>query len=138
MVQEEVSLPPSVSSFYLYNALNVHTFSCCVVNKTDKPRIAELRLLKTGSGDRINVISSLASKWKDFGLLFDFDEDGTELDNIEADHKLEGPRARCQKLFQYWLKGRGKRQPATWEVLITLLKDADEQSLSTQIEEALH
>ena len=108
----------------------------CIVCKKDKLRLADLRLLETSGGHKIKIIDSLAAKWKYFGTLFNFDDSGRELDNIEAHHKSEGPTACCQEMFQQWLNGKGM-QPATWEVLIKLLKDSDEETLAVDIERAL-
>ena len=74
-------------------------------------------------GENVSVLKSIAPQWKNFGLLFDFDEAGETLDRIECEMIHSGPVACCHKMFQHWLDGNGSCQPATWGTLITLLKD---------------
>ena len=41
---------------------------------------------------------------------------------------MKGLVACCQKMFVYWLQGKGRE--ATWEVLIELLDDIDQAELT--------
>ena len=74
----------------------------------------------------------MAPVWKDLGDLLDFDDDGTELDIIDKQHRLD-PKACCRAMFQHWLKGNGKT-PHTWRTIVKLIKDADRETLADEIE----
>ena len=80
----------------------------------------------------MKIISTIAAKWEKFGILLDFDETGRILDRIAKDHPSDAERC-CTQMMKEWLEGRG-RQPATWATLIDLLKDADINDLTQQLE----
>ena len=87
------------------------------------------------SGDKkIQIIRTLAPDWNELGILLDFDQDGTELDNIEKLYSTD--KARCKAMFQHWLKGNGVR-PCSWRKLIQLLEDCDQETLAKEIQDAL-
>jgi len=100
------------------------------------PRLAQLKLMKTSTGEKVEIIKALAPKWYDFGDYLDFDPTGEKLDEIKAEGLLEGPTICCRNMFQHWLKGNG-RQPPTWEALIELLEDFEQPMLVRQIKCAL-
>lgn len=100
-----------------------------------KPRLAQLTLLKTTEGQKVQIIQDVAPKWKDFGISLDFDPDGRTLDLIEAEQKINGPVACCRAMFQHWLAGNGA--PATWDTLMELLQDAEQSHLAQQIKAVL-
>ena len=104
---------------------------CSYLFSADKPRLAELTMLKTTEGQKVNIIRDLAPNWKHFGIYLDFDPDGQTLNLIEAEQKMNGPVACCQAMFQHWLAGNGV--PATWGTLIELLQDAEQSHLAEQI-----
>ena len=101
----------------------------------NKPRLAQLMMLKTTEGQKVQIIRDLAPKWKDFAIYLDFDPDGQTLNLIEAEQKMNGPVACCQAMFQHWLAGNGV--PATWGTLIELLQDAEQSHLAEQIKGVL-
>ena len=80
-----------------------------------KPKLSELCSLKCRDGSNIEIITSIAPMWKDFGVLLEFDDDGTKLNLIEANQRVNGPAACCTEMFQTWVKGAG-RQPASWDL----------------------
>lgn len=84
----------------------------------------------------MEIIKSVAPKWKEFGLLLDFDPTGSELDIIDGDHGREGCQECCTSMFSLWLQGRGK-QPATWETLLELLQNFHRHSLVKEIRSAI-
>ena len=49
-----------------------------------KPKLSELCSLKCHDGAKIEIITSIAPTWKDFGVLLEFDDDGRKLDLTEA------------------------------------------------------
>ena len=83
----------------------------------------------------MDIIKSIAPRWKQAGVYLDFDPDGNELDLIEADHKLYGSIICCQEMFKRWLAGGGV--PATWGNLIEVLEDSQETHLVEQVKNAL-
>ena len=100
------------------------------------PRLAQLKLMKTSTGEKVEVIKALAPNWYDFGVYLDFDPTAEKLDEIKAEGLLEGPTICCRNMFKHWLKGNG-RQPPTWEALIELLEDFEQPMLVRQIKCAL-
>ena len=93
-------------------------------------------MLKTSSGERIEIIKSLAPNWKEFGVLLNFDEMGSQLSLIEAQHGKNNPQACCRDMMIHWLHGNGE-QPTTWRTLLGLLKDGERDYLALQIEKFL-
>lgn len=69
-------------------------------------------------------------------MLLDFDATGNALDIIERDHKIYGCIECCKGMFALWLQGKG-RQPATWTVLLELLKDFKQTGLVDEVQSAL-
>ena len=98
--------------------------------------MAQLKIMKSKTGEKIKIIESVAPQWKELGDLLDFDPEGRTLELIEANNQLKGPVACCREMFVTWLKGKGRE--ATWEVLIELLDDSDQSELAKKIKSALH
>ena len=92
-------------------------------------------MMKTATGEIVNVIEAVAPVWKNLGYLLDFDPSGQKLDLIKTDHQAEGAVVCCQEMFKYWLAGNGK--PATWGTLIELLGYCGKGQLAEQIKSAL-
>ena len=101
-----------------------------------KPTLAQLKIMKTTTGENIKIIESVAPQWKELGDLLDFDPDGRTLKLIEANNQLRGHVACCREMFVTWLQGKGRE--ATWEVLIELLDDIDHSELAKTVTTALH
>ena len=99
-----------------------------------KPTLAQLKIMKTATGEKIKIIESVAPKWKELGDLLDFDPEGRTLELIEAKEQKD-PVACCREMFVTWLKGKGRE--ATWEVLIELLDDIDQAELAKQVKTAV-
>ena len=100
------------------------------------PTLTQLLLLTTPGGKKIHIIKRIAPVWKTLGVLLDFDDDGTELDIIDKGHPSD-PIACCRVMFQhYWLKGNGKA-PCTWQTLVNLIKEADQETLADEIKTSL-
>ena len=100
-----------------------------------KPTLAQLKIMKTATGEKIKIIESVAPQWKELGDLLDFDPEGRTLELIEANNQQKGPVACCREMFVYWLKGNGRE--ATWEVLIELLDDSDQSELARIVKTVL-
>ena len=100
-----------------------------------KPTLAQLQLMKTASGERVKIINTVTPRWTSIGIQLNFDPDGQMLRLIEAEHKIKGEVACCERMFMHWLAGNGK--PATWGTLIELLEDLDYNHLAQQIKVAL-
>ena len=98
--------------------------------------MAQLKILKTATGEKIKIIESVAPQWKELGDLLDFDPVGRTLELIEANHQQKGHVACCREMFVTWLKGKGRE--ATWEVLIELLEDINQSELATKVETAFY
>ena len=95
----------------------------------------QLTLLKSSCGHKVEIIKTIASKWKKFGIHFDFDEQGHILDTI-AEKYPRDPIGCCTEMMKTWLEGRG-RQPVTWATLTELLKDNEYNDLAQQLEDVV-
>ena len=95
-----------------------------------KPTLAQLKVMKTATGEKIKIIESVAPQWKELGDLLDFDPEGRTLELIEANQQKDHV-ACCREMFVYWLRGKGRE--ATWEVLIELLDDIDQSELAKKV-----
>ena len=100
-----------------------------------KPTLAQLTTMKTSKGEKINIIESVAPKWKALGSLLEFDCYGRTLELIEFDYQQKGHSTCCREMLIKWLQGKGRE--ATWETLIELLNDIDQSELAKQIKTAL-
>ena len=100
-----------------------------------KPTLAQLKIMKTATGEKIKVIESVAPQWKQLGALLDFDPEGRTLELIKANNQQKGHVACCHEMFVYWLKGKGRE--ATWEVLIECLKDIEQLELARKVKKVL-
>ena len=92
-------------------------------------------MMKTASGEIVNIIEAVAPVWKRLGYLLDFDPNGQKLDLIKTNHQAEGAEVCCEEMFKHWLAGNGK--PATWGTLIELLEYCGKSQLAEQIKSAL-
>ena len=99
-----------------------------------KPKLAQLKIMKTATREKIKIIESVAPHWKELGDLLDFDSEGRTLELIEANQQKDH-LACCREMFVYWLKGKGRE--ATWGVLIELLDDIDQSELARKVKTAL-
>ena len=94
----------------------------------------KLKLLKGPGDQKVNIVASVAEKWKDIGFQLDFDDTGQQLDAIETCCKND-PLSCCHAMFQHWLKGNGVDR--TWGTLIAILKDCELGTLADQVWMAL-
>ena len=112
-----------------------HTQMYTFMHTDQKPTLLQLKLLKSPSGERVEIIASIATNWMTFGIHLDFDETGHTLNHIAQTHKRQAMEC-CTHMMREWLEGRG-RQPATWAMLIEMLKDARFNYLAHQVERIL-
>ncbi len=75
-----------------------------------------------GQCGRIDILQKIGTKYSDFGNALLNDDSGTEVSIIEED--LGDPIEITRCIFWKWQEGQG-RQPATWEVLIGVLRECD-------------
>ena len=96
-----------------------------------KPSIAQLLILKTAKGNKLEIIKSMTPKWIMLGLQMDFDGAYETIQLIEAEYRSQF--VCCQEIFKRWLKSPN----ATWENLIEILCDCECEFLAAEIEDAL-
>ena len=96
------------------------------------PRLAQLRVMRTADGQKIEIVKTVATKWRDVGVLLDFDAKGDTLDRIKADWVHEGVESCSQSMFQHWLQENGVR-PASWTTLLVILEDSRFVSLAADV-----
>ena len=115
----------------------MHVLMCAVCLTSlagKKPTLAQLKIMKTATGEKIKIIESVAPQWKELGDLLDFDPEGQTLELIEANQQKDH-LACCREIFVYWLKGKGR--DATWGVLFELLDDIEQSELVGKVKTAL-
>ena len=95
-----------------------------------KPSIAQLLILKTAKGNKLEIIKSMTPRWQPLGYLMNFDAHET-VELIAAEHQSKF--VCCQEIFKRWLKS----PDATWENLVELLRDCEHTLLAEQIKDAL-
>ena len=98
------------------------------------PSIKKLTVLREPGGQKVEIVASVAGKWKEVGVLLDFDDTGQHLDTIETGNEKD-PLACCHAMFRHWLKGNGVDQ--TWGELIQILKDCKLGTLADNVEKVL-
>ena len=79
------------------------------------------------------MIKRVASRWKEFGLLLEFDDNGETLAAIEKKY-VRDPDDCCQEMMRKWVDGEGTKQPVTRELLVELLQDCRLSALAEQVE----
>ena len=107
--------------------------TCTSITLSSVPRLSQLKLLHTHDGNKIEIINTIATHWKDIGDLLDFDISGTMLERIEANEGSRGVESCCRSMFQHWLKGNGVA-PVSWDTLLRILKNTCFSRLATQLE----
>ena len=91
--------------------------------------------MKGAGGKELNIIDYTASRWTDIAIAMDFDDTGHTQKTIQDDYN--NVTKRCNATFGMWLEGQGRRQPATWSMLIQILKECKLNALAVDIEEML-
>ncbi|CAI8022598.1 hypothetical protein GBAR_LOCUS13255 [Geodia barretti] len=100
------------------------------------PSLRDLTVFKTRSGEKIEIIKSLAPEWKSFGVHLNFDDMGSQLSLIEAQHGQSNPQSCCRDMMIHWLLGNGEG-PTTWRTLLALLEDGERAYLADCIRREL-
>ena len=109
--------------------------SFCIITLDAKPTLAKLAVLRTAEGKKIKIIERVAPFWQSLGDQLDFDESGSKLALIKAEHPTN-PEACCRAMFQHWLNGNGVK-PCSWRKLVELIDDLDQEVLAQEIQTAL-
>lgn len=91
---------------------------------------------KCGNQEKINIIRKVAPEWRQFALHLDFDNDGTTVQTIDQKCRSD-PEKCCAEMMTEWLKGKGSRQPVTWELLVEILDDCELKVLAKEVKEAV-
>lgn len=129
---------------YAYTNLCVLSLSDCftlggAVVERDKlssaPSLAELTVWRPGGSKTIEIIKAISSRWQEIGYLLNFDSVGQTIEQIKANEKQV--ELCCRAMFQHWLQGNGRLQPATWAILIQILEDCDFKNLAKEIRDSL-
>ena len=107
---------------------------CPHVTIDARPTLAKLSYWRTPTG-KIRIIKKIAPYWENLGVLLDFDPSGAQLAIIDKKY-LRDPEACCRAMFQHWLEGNGVK-PCSWNTLIELLEECDQEALAKEIQEAL-
>ncbi len=86
-----------------------------------------------GKRKRINIPQEIGVRYQKVGILLLEDETGARIEAIADQHRGNAERINMD-VFQKWINGNGK-QPITWGTLVEVLKDAEFNSLASDIEE---
>ena len=134
------SLPPKLQQYYIPKMVQDRDTLRGLIAQarpsTDvKLTMANLTSLKTADGDNLEIIETIAPKWKTVGYLMDFDPNGRKVDVIEAQyaHKRNGVVTCCQEMFKLWLHGKDP----TWVKLNEILNDSGHKVLAEQVMDAV-
>lgn len=93
------------------------------------PKLHQLDFLER-NGRTVRVIKKIAAAWDEVALCLHFE--ASNISRIERDHHQQSVQA-SRAVFSEWLEGRG-RQPITWQTLIMALKEAELQTVSSDLE----
>ena len=115
---------PSFSSFFSFLESAVEGDKLTIESKPTLPYFIQQGL-----------ITKIAPKYPDFGVLLLDDEDGSIVDSIEMKCK-ENPHAITREILKRWLQGRGKG-PVTYATHVKVLKQIELGVLAQSIETAL-
>ena len=109
---------------------------CTLSSPDTQPTLMQLTYMVAPSGKEVRIIENIAAKWKEVGILFNFDRTGYTIDRIDVHHKghPSKPMACCTDMMKVWLRGRG-RQPASWATLVKVLKNAEFYVLADEVEQ---
>lgn len=102
-------------------------------NLKSKPTMAMLNLLTTRSGKEIKIILRLSCDWEKLGHYLDFDDAGDTVMNIK---RMQQGFVCLTEVLQLWLREESrnlKYKPATWETLISLVKDCGHSDLAQEL-----
>lgn len=98
------------------------------------PTLRQLHILRSPTA-KVRIISRLSSQWQAIGDILEFDGSGAKLMDIELDNNKD-PKSCCRDVFRLWLTGEGVR-PCSWQKLIEILGDIDQEMLAKEIEAVL-
>ena len=112
-----------------------YSVGCSLTLLDQMPRLANLQYMAAIGGEGVEIIKTLAPAWYQLGIRFDFDQCGDLVSRIRAQERDHVHC--CDLLIRNWLAGKGKMQPATWRVLIKLLKEMEQNALVDKIQLAL-
>ena len=96
----------------------------------DKPKLQELQVLNSDSGDakKIRVIDTVAAQWEELAIALGFE--AAVINYIRRDH-VHDAKGACRDVLGKWLEEEENlRGPVTWTTLIECLVDAGFASLA--------
>lgn len=85
--------------------------------------------------ERVEIIKTVASKWKDVCIAFEFDDTGSQLKNFTAEYAGHSPVEPCRATFIFWLEGNGVE--VTWRKLLEIITDGDKKIFADKIKQIL-
>lgn len=105
-----------------------------ILKPADAPTLAELKKmpLHDGSSNNMRIIDEVAVRWDEIAIAMDFDPVGHTQTAIDKD--FGSVREKSTETFKKWLQGEGSKQPASWEILVEILKDCNFGNLASNIE----
>lgn len=94
--------------------------------------------LKSETGEeleKVEIINTVAAKWKDICIAFEFDATGTQLANLTAQFPgLSSPVEPCRATFMLWLRDG---VDVTWKKLLEIITDNYDRHFAMKIERIL-
>lgn len=106
------------------------------IKLSDKVELAQLQILKVAGGRELKIVESVAAHWNKIGIAMNFDKVGEIVNAIKKNNPGDVTEC-CEETFRKWLQGKGTRQPATWSMLITILRECSLNALAKDIEDML-
>ena len=107
-----------------------HTLTCCSIFPLTPD---QLYRLQGRSGHTVSVIQTAAPRWR--RLAYSLHLPGAVVDSIELSSQFQAETA-CERALRHWMT-TATRQPVVWGTLLQALRDADLNTLATDLEHVL-
>ena len=89
-------------------------------------------MLKAGDRSEVEIIESVAEDWGKLAVALGFDH--TTRIAIATESSFEAETA-CIAMFDQWLEGGENLKPATWNTLMTCLKESNFTDLARKLDD---
>ena len=100
----------------------------------ERPSLPELLNFPTITGDPINIISRVGTKYDELGVILLNDSDESIVDAIK--HDCREAAKITKEILKRWIRGEGK-QPVTWKTLTDTLRVIQLTELASIIDHSL-
>ena len=106
-----------------------------VISAAQGPTLPQLISLPTRTGETINIVQRVGTRYTLLGIVLLNDKDGSIVNQITTQHQLNAVNITLEILMR-WIRGEGK-QPVTWNTLTDTLAAIGLTELAKSILESL-